>query len=362
MKRWTLSLCFLYMAVGSYAQWQNTTGGIYYDAGNAGLGHSDPRARLHLEGEGSFRTNAWFGKAFINNSQYHFNHARIGISGTSDVGQYGAGIHFQVRNMSNTNYFHAIVGQSREGNIIFETGGAGVVPPTEKMTILSSGNVGVGIIDPRAQLHLEGEGDHKSSAWFGKSFINDTRYHFERARVGISGSSNSGQYGAGIHFQVRNMTNTNYLHAIVGQSREGNIIFETGGVGATSPTAKMIISNSGQVGIGTSSPGAKLAVKGDIHAEEVRVDLTVPGPDYVFEEDYDLPTLESLQNYIRENKHLPEVPSAKEMEANGIDLGVMNMLLLKKVEEMTLYQIELFEILKEQQKEIESLKSKTEDL
>ena len=101
----------------------------------------------------------------------------------------------------------------------------------------------------------------------------------------------------------------------------------------------MRINVAGNVGIGTTNPDSKLTVKGDIHAEEVRVDLSVPGPDYVFEEDYDLPSLESIQQYVKENKHLPEVPSASEMEENGIDLGVMNMLLLKKVEELTLHLI-----------------------
>ena len=106
-------------------------------------------------------------------------------------------------------------------------------------------------------------------------------------------------------------------------------------------------------------------MNGTIHSKEVRVDLNVPGPDYVFEEDYDLPTLKSLQSYIQENKHLPEVPSAKEMERDGIDLGVMNMLLLKKVEELTLHLIEqneevnrMKELLQSQQNEIEILKSK----
>ncbi len=116
------------------------------------------------------------------------------------------------------------------------------------------------------------------------------------------------------------------------------------------------VTSDGNVGIGTSNPTSKLTVKGDIHAEEVRVDLTVPGPDYVFEEDYELPTLESIESYTQQNKHLPGVPSAQEMEENGIDLGVMDMLLLKKVEELTLYLIEQNELigdLKHQNEQLE---------
>ncbi|WP_422858984.1 hypothetical protein ACOKFD_16870 [Flagellimonas sp. S174] len=96
----------------------------------------------------------------------------------------------------------------------------------------------------------------------------------------------------------------------------------------------------GLVGIGTEIPDSKLTVKGKIHAEEVKVDLSVPGPDYVFKEDYDLKPLEEVQNYIKENGHLPNIPSAKEMEENGIQLGDMNMKLLEKIEELTLYTLE----------------------
>ncbi|MEO0901176.1 MAG: hypothetical protein AAFY00_03860, partial [Bacteroidota bacterium] len=104
---------------------------------------------------------------------------------------------------------------------------------------------------------------------------------------------------------------------------------------------KVRITKNGSVGIGTSIPDAKLTVKGNIHAEEVKVDLSVPGPDYVFKEDYDLKSLEEVQNYIRENGHLPNVPSAKDMEENGIQLGEMNMKLLEKIEELTLYILQL---------------------
>ncbi len=94
------------------------------------------------------------------------------------------------------------------------------------------------------------------------------------------------------------------------------------------------------MGIGTANPDEALTVKGKIHAEEVRVDLSVPGPDYVFKEDYQLSSLEEVQNYIDEHGHLPNIPSAKEMESQGVELGTMEMKLLEKIEELTLYILE----------------------
>lgn len=75
----------------------------------------------------------------------------------------------------------------------------------------------------------------------------------------------------------------------------------------------------------------ELVLDGKIRTEEVKVEI-INGPDYVFEPDYNLRTLKETKEYIQANKHLPEIPSAKEMEANGVDLGKMNMRLLKKIE------------------------------
>lgn len=104
---------------------------------------------------------------------------------------------------------------------------------------------------------------------------------------------------------------------------------------------RMRINSEGNVGIGTSAPDEKLTIKGKIHAQEVRVDLKGSlVPDYVFAPDYKLKSLQEVENYVKENSHLPEVPSAKEMEKNGLMLAEMNMTLLKKIEELTLYAIE----------------------
>jgi hypothetical protein len=102
---------------------------------------------------------------------------------------------------------------------------------------------------------------------------------------------------------------------------------------------KMVVTTSGDVGVGTLTPDSKLSVNGTVHAKEVKVDL-VGWPDYVFEKAYSLPSLEKVQSYINQYHHLPDMPSASEVEANGLNLGEMNKLLLKKVEELTLYLIE----------------------
>jgi hypothetical protein len=102
----------------------------------------------------------------------------------------------------------------------------------------------------------------------------------------------------------------------------------------------MTILSNGNVGIGTITPDTKLTVNGNIHAKEVKIDLNIPAPDYVFATDYNLKTLKEVETYINKNNHLPEIQSAKEFEKNGVLLAEMNMKLLQKIEELTLYAIE----------------------
>lgn len=102
----------------------------------------------------------------------------------------------------------------------------------------------------------------------------------------------------------------------------------------------MITDASGNIGIGTASPnGYKFAVKGAIHAQQVNVDLA-GWSDYVFKKEYHLPSLTEVKTYIDQNHHLPDMPSEQEIIKDGLNLGEMNKLLTKKVEELTLYLIE----------------------
>ena len=97
--------------------------------------------------------------------------------------------------------------------------------------------------------------------------------------------------------------------------------------------------NGGKVGIGTATPDTALAVNGTIHSREVRIDLN-NWPDYVFATGYDLPSLEVVAAYIGAHGHLPNMPSAEEIKANGALLGAINIKLLEKIEELTLYTLE----------------------
>tara|TARA_Y100000815_G_scaffold275459_1_gene313721 strand:+ start:22476 stop:23006 length:531 start_codon:yes stop_codon:yes gene_type:complete len=129
---------------------------------------------------------------------------------------------------------------------------------------------------------------------------------------------------------------------------------------------KNLSEKNGKIGIGTTQPDELLTVKGKIHTQEVLVDLDgAVAPDYVFEHyfegastlhrDYQLLSLQEVEKFIKEHHHLPKIPSAQQLQEEGLSLKEMNLLLLEKVEELTLYTLQ-------QQKEISALQNQVEKL
>jgi hypothetical protein len=128
----------------------------------------------------------------------------------------------------------------------------------------------------------------------------------------------------------------------------------------TTNIERMRIALNGNVGIGTtntSDTAYKLFVEKGIRTRKVKVDITA-WPDYVFKPTYKLPSLNELEAFLLNNQHLPDVPSATEVEKNGVDLGNNQAILLKKVEELTLYMIDLNKKVEALAKENEELKKK----
>ncbi|SHF94805.1 hypothetical protein [Dysgonomonas macrotermitis] len=145
------------------------------------------------------------------------------------------------------------------------------------------------------------------------------------------------------------------------QSGYGGIKFFTKG------QYRMGIHNSGNVGIGIDNPTQKLDVAGNIkatgayingivYANEVKVETT-QWSDFVFAPDYKLRSLDEVKAHLEEHKHLPDIPSEKEVKENGVSLGEMQAKLLQKIEELTLYVIKQEEKNKALEEEIQNLKT-----
>lgn len=276
------------------AQWVGTNP-IYFNAGNVGIGTSTPAAKLSfMNVDASTLTDGitW----------YNPNPLEYGLYRTS--GTWVAPNYQQLR-MSFATGIILNPGVSYTKSYVDIQGGG---------LRVSSGSVGIGTLTPYAnsRLHVKAP---LANPWgiLAEASTNDR----------ITGLSHDGTSG---------VISVSYL-ASGGWSP---LYFQTQNL------TRLAIDVNGNIGIGTTTTGTfKLAVEGKIGAREVNVTTTTPWPDYVFTRHYDLPKLAEVKTFIDKNKHLPEVPTAKDVEANGINLGEMNTLLLKKIEELTLYMIEL---------------------
>jgi hypothetical protein len=248
--------------------------------GPVGIGTTSPVGKLDVRG-----------KTFIGTSDLI-----VGTSGSFlqiDQGAETGNTYSQIRAYSN--------GGNNPKNLIFQNSG---------------GNVGIGATNPVQKLDVEGN-------------------------MLLRNMSNSSGSGASILFSSYGSEHpgpkiTSYLDNAEATRSQSRLILSSYG---TRYYNEITLVN-GNVGIGTLTPDETLTVNGNIHAKEVRIDSSVPAPDYVFDKGYNLLSLAETERYVKTNNHLPDVPSAAEMESKGVNVNEIQMLLLCKVEELTLHLIE----------------------
>ncbi|HZP59196.1 MAG TPA: hypothetical protein VFB27_02650 [Opitutaceae bacterium] len=248
----------------------------------------------------------------------HVAGGRINLEGNS-------GDSAAVMTLGNATYPTAQIVTPYSGGTLSLAGASG-----NGILINSSGKVGVGTTSPSDNFHIYGSGN-SGALLVETGHVNNTWLRIKNNSSGgrtwsVNSSGQSWPGGGGSFF----------------------IYDET--VGAE----RVRIDTSGNVGIGMSSPGYKLDVAGSVHATSF-VSATTTYADFVFKPGYKLEPLSQIEAAIKEDGHLPGIPSEEEAKAHGIDLAQMQVKLLQKIEELTLHQIE-------QEKRIDQLEKENTEL
>jgi hypothetical protein len=290
---------------------------------NVGIGTNNPLAKLEINN----------GNLLVRNSSNVDNESSIMIAHSiniTDYNTFGTSIRTITQSADHNTY-----------GMQFFTQESHVTGQTEKVRIQGNGNIGIGTASPDAKLVVNGDAKVKQNLFI----------------TGASGGYTTGDIPI-LYFGVNSdfaKISTPFGDKMIFSSYHG-YTFNTSFNGSVALPA-MTIGITGNVGIGITNPSNKLDVKGTIHSQEVKVDM-LNWSDFVFKKEYNLPTLQEVEKHITEKGHLENIPSEEDVLKNGINLGEMNTKLLQKIEELTLYMIELKKENIDMKKRIEKIEKK----
>jgi trimeric autotransporter adhesin len=331
---------------------------------NVGIGTTEPTTKLHVK-----NTAGGFGMNLESGTANNF------LAFTNSAGYMGYAGSFTAA----TNLDFGTSGFGTDVNLV--TGSVA------KMTVKLNGKVGIGTTNPNASLEIKSTSFPSSPSLklYDNNVIGYSRLQFQNASgpsywqiAGLNSTVNAnevltfsnsasgdlmsitgdGKVGVGTtnpteKLSVTTLTNTTGITHTDGTIKLGTFVggSANGGYFGTvsnhplhfytnDGSAQVTLLQNGNFGIGITNPAEKLAVNGRIRSKEVLVEAA-NWPDFVFDEKYALPILSEVEKFIAANKHLPNIPSANEVETNGQNLGDIQKKLLQKVEELTLYIIEL---------------------
>lgn len=324
-------------------------------SGYAGIGVSSPVANLHIQAQDT-------PYLLLRALDYTVNPSSLTKKG---------GIIFNQHNLDKSaSILFAVPPGYHVPGILFgtktawNTPGPGLKDWYDRMFIHPNGNIGIGTTEPGSLYNT-------NQATYTTYNSSDRVLSIHAATMPVmefsrpAGSTNGTKVGAIYFTNTQNQPDAHRQIAGLWAENVGNATYPTlfGGrivfmvksyAGGTQ--YKMIFDERGNLCIGptNNTKNYRLAVEGTIGARKVKV-MQESWADFVFEPEYELPSLNEVEAFIKEHKHLPDIPSAKEVAEEGLDLGEMNKRLLQKIEEQMLYIIELNKNIKEQNRRIEQL-------